>query len=279
MKLLGVLVVFFLFALPVQAVSVSFSAMPSSVDEQQEVQIDVSLSCSGCGDSYLRGAFFPDGSNYFGFTKNNGGTWIGTESDKTQYFKVAQDELVEGSWSGKLVVKPDKDDSHYNGPGTYQFKVIRYTSGGSATYADPVNLAISGPTPTPTPTNTPVATPTPTRTPTPTNNPTPTKTPTPTPAVSTPTKTPTPTVAKTNTPTNTPTPSSEASITEEPISSPSVLGATDEATPESSPRSSIKPLIISLLLVATGLATLASYFVWQKRHALRKDEKDSPLEI
>ncbi|MBI4062486.1 phage holin family protein [Candidatus Gottesmanbacteria bacterium] len=238
---LGLALLFALLAPSVYAVTVSIGNVPTNIDQSQEFDVDVFLSCASCGDSYLRGAFYPGGTNYFGFTQNNQGRWIGTVSDKTQYFKVAESELLEGSWSGKLKVKSDPEDSAYSGSGNYYFKVGRYTAGGSATWSNEVSLAISGPTPTPT--NTPTKTPT--QAPQSTSAPTPTK-------KLTPTKTPTPKISLTPTAT-----------------AAAVLGA--EVTVASSTATvsgglkQVLPLIVALLLVAIGLAIIAGVLVWKKR--------------
>jgi hypothetical protein len=168
---------------PVFALTLEFTNPPSSIDQNQEFSVDINLSCSSCGDSYLRGVFFPSGSNYFGYTKNNKGDWINfPASQAVSYFAVLKDEVKEGSWSGKLVVKPDPSDSAYIGPGLYNFKVGRLTSSGSVTWSNPVLITITGPTPTlvpptskPTEKPTPISTiviPTPTYTPVPTSKPT-----------------------------------------------------------------------------------------------------------
>jgi len=231
------------FVRPVHAVTISVSNVPSSLDQSQEVDADVFLSCDGCSDSYLRGVFYPNGTNYFGFTQNNQGQWIGTSNDKTQYFKVGENDLFEGSWSGKLKVKPDPADSAYSGPGNYVFKVGRYTGGGSATWSNEVSLAISGPTATQAPTKTPTPAPQATNTLTPTIIHSPTK-------KSTPTKTPTPKISLT--------PTIEVSP------SGIVLGTETAATPSGGIKP-VLPLIIALLLVAIGLAIIAIVLVWKKR--------------
>ncbi|MBI2621301.1 MAG: hypothetical protein HYW63_01475 [Candidatus Levybacteria bacterium] len=185
----------FLFAsyiTPSFAVSLSVDSFPSSIDQSEEAEVGVTLLCSGCKDSYLRGVFYPTGTSYFGYTQHNAGTWSNAPaSGCTTFFKVEQADFIEGSWSGTLKIKPDKDSSYYKGPSEYFFKVGRYTSScGSATWSEDVIIAISGPTPTPIPINTP----TPTKSPTPTKIPTQKKT-----AASqegkSPTKTPTPKIS------------------------------------------------------------------------------------
>ncbi len=262
----GILCALLLIVSPVLAVTLTVSNAPGSLDENQEIQVDVSMLCLGCNDSYLRGVFYLSGSNYFGFTQNNSGSWISTTNDKTQYFKIGQTDLIEGSWNGKLKVKPDTSDSAYAGPGSYYLKVGRYTSAGdtSADWSNDLSLSITGPTPTPTPTLTPTSTamPTPTATPVPTPTPTPTSTPTPLPTKTptpTPTKTPTPTIVQQSSPTATPTGSSF------------VLGDTSasEATPSSGRR--WQPIVVSLLFVGMGLVILSGVLfwnIWRKHHAI-----------
>lgn len=151
-----------LFGSQAHAVTVSSTNIPSSIDKDQEFEVDTKLVCSGCSDSYLRAVFYPSGTNYFGYTQTNDGTWVNAPGGScTQYFKVATGDLTEGSWSGKLKVKPDTANSAYGGPGDYLFKVGRYTgSCGSPTWSGETTITITGPSPTPTATNTPTSTPT-----------------------------------------------------------------------------------------------------------------------
>lgn len=206
MKALGFLIAFisflFLFTQSVFAVAQLFTDnIPLTIDQLQEFEVDINFSCPGCGDSYLRGVFYPSGNSYFGYTQDNAGNWINAPGeDCIAYFKIAKVDLTpEGSWSGKLKFKPDTNNSNYSGPSEYLFKVGRYTpscNSSSLIWSTEVTVAITGPTPTPTPTATPANTPTPTSAPTstPTNTPIPTKTPTPTLKPSpTPTRIPVPT--------------------------------------------------------------------------------------
>lgn len=240
------LLLFFLAASRVFAITVSVGTPSASIDQNQELILDVSISCSSCSDSYLRGVFFETGDNYFGFTQNNNQEWIGTSSDRTKYYKVAKEEIKDNLWSGKLKVKVETENSYYKGTGNYSIKVGRYTSsaGSSATWSDSSHINISGPSPTPTSTPTPTFTPTPTATPTPT-------------------KTPTPTLTKTPTPTHTSTATS--TVTDSPSPTAEVLGSQtiDDASP--SGLFTTKPIIISLSFISAGLALLAGVFVWQKR--------------
>jgi hypothetical protein len=148
------------------AISISVSNVPASADQNQEFSATVTLDCSQCGTSYLRGVFFyPESStSYFGYTQNVAGAWVSATTDKTQFYKVQ-----EGSFSGELKFKFDSQKP----PGPYFFKVGRYTASGDSfsQKSDPVSILVTGPTSTPEPTNTPKPQPTqnPTHTPVPTH--------------------------------------------------------------------------------------------------------------
>ncbi len=184
-----VLAVFLFPQKALSASSMTISGMPSIIDQSQEFMISLFLSCSGCSDSYIRGVFYPSGTSYFGYTQDNNGSWSNSPgSGCTSYYKVAQTDLISGSWSGTLKFKPDKDSVFYNGPGEYTFKLGRYTAscGSPSLWSNETTIALTGPTPTPTsspatstvtpvPTSTVVPTKTPTLSPTPTLKVTPTK--------------------------------------------------------------------------------------------------------
>jgi hypothetical protein len=133
------------------AITLSLKDYPLSVEPESEFPVSATLECARCSDSYLRAVFFPSGTNYFGFTQNNSGSWISTTSDKTQYFLVTADQVQSGTWSGQLHVRPDIASSDYTGPGSYNFKLIRYTASGSkSAETDPVTIQIIGPSLAPT---------------------------------------------------------------------------------------------------------------------------------
>lgn len=193
-----VFALFFAFPSFTYALTISISNLPSEINFNQETEVGLYFSCSGCGDnSYMRGVFYHSGTNYFGFTQNNSGSWIGSETDRSLYFNISKADLIDASWSGELKVKPDPQDTAFSGTGEYLFKIGRYTSSSdsSADWSNELTIKIIGPTPSPTVTSTPTQTATATSTITPTSTPTKTAT-----AVATSTKTAT---AK---PTSTPTP-------------------------------------------------------------------------
>jgi hypothetical protein len=178
--------VLLIFTSKICAMSISISNLPNEINQSDEAETVIMFSCNGCGDSFIRGVFYPSGTNYFGLTQNNNGDWIGTESDRSKYFKIAKTDLIDASWSGKLRIKLDLSDSAYQGPGEYLFKVGRYTSStdSSADWSNELAIRITGPThtPTSTPTQTPTSTPTQTPSSTKTPTPNPTKIPTPKPS-------------------------------------------------------------------------------------------------
>jgi hypothetical protein len=244
----------------VRAVSLSVSHVPTTVDRLTEFEVDVVLSCSSCsGDSYLRGVLYPSGTNYFGFTKNNEGTWINAPGGEcAKYYKVMQEEIVEGSWSGKLTMKPDVDHSAFQGPGEYLLKIGRYTPSCGVTWSDPLPLTLAGPTvtPTPAPTAKPTEAPRPTDTPSPTHTPMPSATPTPTDVPESPTTEPT---------------SSEgappAILGEQTQQASGSIGSGDTGTM----RHQLKRVAIGMLCLGAGSALLAAGISWKRIRKTRHE--------
>jgi len=179
--------------------------------------VDVLLSGAASGSSYFVQAMFtkPDKSNYLGYTWGQKGDWIKYVSSPDKDFLAENFPIIENERVLKILIKPDIEDSGFEGPGEYQLRVKRYTAGGSGTYSDnSLTITLSDITPTVTEQTAPVETPAET----PTETPVPTQTSTPTSVV---TATPTPTLTSTSTPTPTPSPSKPKS----PPAAPSVPGA------------------------------------------------------
>lgn len=252
-----------IFAASTQALTVS--GIPTTLDENAEAQITVNLTCPSCStDSYLRGAFYPSGSSYFGYTQNNDGTWTNAPGGScTQYYKILQTDVSkEGTWSGVLKIKPDPASQYYNGPGEYLFKVGRYTPSCSSAsvWSSETTVAITGPTHTPTPA--------PSTTLAPTNAPNPTAT-----------HTPFPPVVPTNTPfpSGTPTPTDEINtdILGSSVSSESVdmakspIELRDESTISGSV-SAQSPFVISFLCIGAGFALLSFAAAWKNTNIWKK---------
>jgi hypothetical protein len=251
---------------PVLAVtSVSISNVPIQVDQDDEVILDVSLVCTSCSsDSFLRGVFYPNGTSYFGFTQNKENSWINAPAAGcSQYYKVLPTELTEGSWSGRLKVKIDKENSYYAGPGEYIFKVGRYTAScNSPTWSQEITIAVVGPPPTATAT---LAPSTPTPTPSPmavAHSPTPTKMSTPSPI-----KTTTPTLSISAA-------SGSGELIDEDhegvvlgdVTSAPLKVATTSVIPYGSP---LRVFGMATALMAAGFALLSGALVWQRRHGLQ----------
>ncbi len=246
----------------VRAVSITLQDVPSTIDQNQEFEVPLVFECQNCSsDSYIRAAFYTAGnSNYFGFTQVSDGSWINAPGGScTKYPVISAATLHEGTWSGKLKVKPDTGSAYYNGPGEYLFKVGRYTgSCSSPTWSGEKTIAITGPTHTPTPAPTPSNTPTPF---------VPTSTP-----ISIPSNTPTAII----TPTTIVMTLSHMSISpshsiEVQSSNAAILGISesndDIASLPIGTESAVlqtKPIIISLLLIATGFGLLSGLFAWKK---------------
>jgi len=256
----GIVFAFFLF-LPFSVcavISISIQNAPTTLEQSEEKSIDILFSCPGCSsDSYLRGVFYPSGTKYFGYTKNNDGSWINASgSNCTQYFKLTSSDFSEGSWSGQLKVKIDTASEYYSGPGEYAFKIGRYTSSCGSTWSDEKVISVSGPsvTPSPSPTSSPTITPT--------NAPTPTRTPTPT---VTPKKTPTVTVKSTPTELFRPSISVDANVNAD---TGEVLGEEHLIASSSSSSNSLsRPIFVtSLLLVSVGSAMMALVLLYKKKY-------------
>lgn len=108
----------------------SIKDIPTEINSDQEFEISVSLKLPEKPNTnfYLKGAFKKDGlTNYFGQTLT--GEWTGNGEKYSKQLKITSDPS--GSWEGKIKVKPDGDDSGFDGTGEYIFKVARYTDSGN----------------------------------------------------------------------------------------------------------------------------------------------------
>jgi len=243
--------------------SISFE-ISNTINQSDEIEFDITISgltsqsCSE-GRCYFQGCFQKSaGSNYFGYTQNNSGSWneymssADTDFMKANFFYF---EPKEGTWSGKLKVKNDYESSAYDGPGDYLLKVMRYSGNSKSSSGESNSLAVN--------LEYVVETPTPTTTGEPTKSPTPTPTFSPTP---TPTKTATPTPRKTST--ISPTSTSE-SVQE-------VLGIEDgEATPtsdEQTEETANKPKsVLAIVFIILGVLFVGfSIFAFIKQKGLNK---------
>lgn len=157
------------------AMSLTFTGLPSSVNEDGPFEVNVSLLDAPTNRTYyLRAALFEEGkTNYFGYTYNHSGQWHNAPSQHTQFLEI--NTGPEGSWSGQLRAKADLDSSYFKGAGGYRFKIGRYTEGGSLSWSNNTGSITINYTPPPNPSPTP--------SPEPESEPDPSPSPSPTPSV------------------------------------------------------------------------------------------------
>lgn len=190
-SLLAIIAGIFLFSFPQRslAVTTAITQYPSTITSDA-FTITASVSGAATGTNYLRVDVYKEGTiNYFGETYNNSDWYSG--SDGKQYLPISVQSGV--IWNGTVQVRiGSPSTTEYDGTGSYELRLKRYTSSGSPGSEDAnnssVSIVISIPTNTPVPTSTaaPTVTPTPTKTPTPTPTKAPTSTPSPTPTPSLP---------------------------------------------------------------------------------------------
>ncbi len=202
--LVGLVIFFFWVGVywPVRAITLSLTNVPETIIFDQEFLVQVYFEINAKNTTYyLRPCFYPQGStSYFGCIKVEGNFICDSQGDKTAYLPITTDD--QGIWQGEILVLVGREET-----GEFNFKVRRYTAGGSVFDSEPVvvNLvdpvlettptpsSILSPSPLPVPTVsgstiTPIASPT--LVPTPTLTPLPTSMPTPTPQNPTPTNSP-----------------------------------------------------------------------------------------
>lgn len=224
---------------------------PGVIQVGTPYSVSMSLDCSKCSDSYLRGVFFTPGTTkYFGLTQNRAGEWIDTCTDKTKYFKIGENEIVGSSWSGSLQININEQDSNFSGSGNYSFKVIRYTAGGSKSGETPESqISVVGALPTAVPTAIPTHKPSPTTVPV--KSPTPTfRQPSPSPTVPPVREDPTPEPDYVFTPTFT---VSQPPANEQVLSESTTAA---DVNPGDPPKSILLAQLAGIFLSALGLSTL-----------------------
>lgn len=152
----------------------------------QEYQVNASLSIDNAADGtvyYMRGVFFQTGSNYCGYTWNGSSWFKGPYTSNDGWKNFLPITISSSSAAFSLRAKLDQNDSGCQNNGNYNFKIQRFTVGGSGTFdtQNDQSLSVNIPTPTSTPIPTSVPTSFPTNTPVPTSVPsnTPTVTPMP----------------------------------------------------------------------------------------------------
>ncbi len=165
----------------------------------QEYQVNASLSIDNAADGtvyYMRGVFFQTGStNYCGFTWNGSSWFKGPYTSNDGWKNFLPITISSSSATFSLRAKLDQNDSGCQNNGNYNFKIQRFTVGGSGTFdtQNDQSLTVNIPTPTstPIPTSVPTSSPTNTPVPTSTSQSSPTVTPVPNSGSVSPTKKPT----------------------------------------------------------------------------------------
>lgn len=263
--------------------AIVFNISNSIVDNDDVIEVEANISgliSSSCSTSgcYLQGEMrvLDESKGYFGYTYNNSGDFVdyfsspsSTDEIKSKLFNFIP---LSGSWSGKLKVKNNNNDTNYVGPGQYSLRFRRF-SGNSlgATSGDSNNIIVSLSLPVPTPVSTPTPSLFPTPTPSPVPSPTaaPSKAPTPSPvSVKTPTPKPTPT------PTRTPEVMGEASVAENVESTQVLKNSPDPVGNFESDSSERKFPFVSIVFVGMGMVLLGASVYWGY-----KKQKESPPDI
>lgn len=144
----------------------------SDYGQEYQVKVDLLINTSDGTPYYLRGVFYQSGStNYCGYTWNGSSWFNGPYSSGDGWKNFLPVTISSSSASVYLKAKLDTDDSGCKNSGNYNFKVERFTTGGSGTF-DPqneqtINITLPTPTPTPVPTSPPTSTTQPSNTPKP----------------------------------------------------------------------------------------------------------------
>ena len=177
------------FCWPVWAATLSLVNVPDSVFYDQEFLIEVYFNINAQNTIYyLRPCFYLEGStSYFGCVKV-GEDWVcDNQVNKAAYLPIVTND--QGVWQGQILVLAGRNEV-----GEFNFKIRRYTAGGSSLDSDSVTINLIEPEPQVTPTLLPTPTPDPSPLLPPTSTPTLTSTPALTPTlILTPTPNPAPT--------------------------------------------------------------------------------------
>lgn len=158
---------FFLFLTPVAfaaSINISTNVINLQSDNEYSASINFSINNSDNKTYYLRGVFYKQGTtNYCGFTWDNNSWFNGPYSSNMGWKNFLPITISNNLWVGQLKAKLDLSDSGCQSSGVYNFKIERFTDGGSSQFDDQniqtVNVIIPTPTPTLVPTPLPTLTP------------------------------------------------------------------------------------------------------------------------
>jgi len=146
--------IFFLFLIYtplVLAATISINGGQQSITANDEYTVAVTLSIENSTNYYLRGVFYkPNTSHYCGYTWNGSSWFKGPYSSNNGWTNFLQVTTKNNSWSGQLKAKIDLTDSACSGGGAYNFKVERFTQGGTresdTQNEQTVNVVVATPT-------------------------------------------------------------------------------------------------------------------------------------
>lgn len=117
---------------------------PSEINSNQEFELQTLLLLPKNPNQtfYLKAAFKNNGSsNYFGETFS-GNEWVKNGTTYSKQFKIQTD--ASGKWEGKIKIKPDSEDSGFDGSGDYILKAARYSDSGSGPiWSNELNIKIN----------------------------------------------------------------------------------------------------------------------------------------
>ncbi len=156
----------------VAAVTTTTSSLQTEIFTTTEYVVSASVSANVADGTvyYLRGEFFKPGTTkYCGLTWN-GAQWYNGPYTAPLHTNLQPITITSNVWNGQLKALFDPESANCNLAGQYNFRVLRYTTGGSSSDDGQtpllVNVVFETPTPTPTPTPTLIPTLIPTSTPT-----------------------------------------------------------------------------------------------------------------
>src|SRR5579872_2234525 len=138
-KFLGIItsaILFSIFSLHTFAVSMTLQSSQSTLGPSDEYNVNATLSISASNGTnyYLRGAFYQSGTtNYCGYTWN-GLSFYNGPYNNNGWVNILPITINNNSWSGTLKAKLDTSDAGCSNSGTYNFKIQRYTSSGTASF-------------------------------------------------------------------------------------------------------------------------------------------------
>jgi len=118
------------------------SNIPTEINSDTNFKASIKLETDKPNTKYfLKGAFKKsDGSNYFGETKMNS-DWVKNGSSFSSQVSITTD--ASGMWIGDLEVKPDSEDSGFEGSNEYIFKVAKYSDTGTLSWSNETKIKIN----------------------------------------------------------------------------------------------------------------------------------------